>query len=163
MGVVVALVMFLAAALNADLMTGLQGYWRAEGTGEDSSAAGRWLNMVGGGSYGAGLFGSAFAFPGDGSQYAQRPVSDAACDFGAGDFSIQAWVLYNSTANEQVVIEKWTGRSGPGWTFTKLATGKYRFHLTTDLLSRYQHSHNNHRRMAPVVCQTPGTDTRHFL
>ena len=47
-------------------------------------------------------------------------MSDAAFNFGASDFTVQIWVRFNSTSGEQVLIEKWDGAGGPGWTLTKV-------------------------------------------
>src|SRR5262249_34008853 len=61
------------------------------------------------------------------SQFAQRPVSDSAFNFGAGDFTIQVWANFYDSSGEQVLIEKFTGSSGPGWTLTKLSSNQLQF------------------------------------
>jgi len=71
--------------------------------------------------------GQALNFTGDLSQYAERTVNDQAFNFGSSDFTIQAWVNYNTIASEQVLVEKFYGSSGPGWTLTKLNADRYRF------------------------------------
>lgn len=120
-----------ASFAQGDIVHGLQGYWRFDGSGLEASGGARDLTLVGNPGFPAGLIGSAMALDGSGSTYAVRPVNDAEFQLAARDFTIQAWVRYNSLAGEQVVVEKWTGMSGPGWTFTKLASHQYRFHLST--------------------------------
>jgi hypothetical protein len=55
-------------------------------------------------------------------------------DFGTGDFSIELWVKYASLSGEQVLIEKWNGTDGPGWTFTKMSYNDFRFGTSSDYL-----------------------------
>jgi hypothetical protein len=112
-----------------DLSTNLEGYWEFDGNGNDSSGNGRDLNLVGSPGFTTGLFGMALNLTGDANTYAERPVSDTAFGFGAGDFTIQIWVNFTSTDNEQVLIEKFTGGGGPGWTFTKLSTQVLQFYF----------------------------------
>jgi VCBS repeat-containing protein len=104
----------------AALAAGLIGYWPFDGSGADRSGNARDLTLYGGVGFGDGLFGQALQMTGDNSQYAARPVDDAAFDFGGNDFTIQLWVNFNSTSGEQVLIEKFNGGEGPGWTVTKL-------------------------------------------
>jgi hypothetical protein len=61
--------------------------------------------------------------------YAARESDDDAFDFGSNDFAIQVWVNWNATAGEQVVIEKFSGSNGPGWTLTKLSGGEFQFYF----------------------------------
>src|SRR2546423_128560 len=75
----------------ADLSTNLEGYWEFDGNGNDSSGNGRDLNLVGSPGFTTGLIGLALNLTGDANTYAERPGSDAAFGFGAGDFTIQIW------------------------------------------------------------------------
>ena len=106
---------------RAGLQTGLEAYYHLDGNGVDSSGNGLDLTLVGSPSFGTGLFGQALALHDDGSQYAQRPGDDSVFNFGSSDFSLQAWVNFNTIdAREQTLIEKFSGESGPGWTISKV-------------------------------------------
>jgi hypothetical protein len=105
---------------RADLLIGLQGYWPFDGNGNDASGNGRNLNVAGTGGYAPGLVGQALNLPGDPFDYAIRPTSDAAFNFGSNDFTIQAWVNYYNVSGIQVLIEKFDGGGGPGWTLVKI-------------------------------------------
>ena len=124
------LVSFPIANVNADLVSGLQGYWQFENDGSDSSTAVRDLTVNTGTGFNTGLIGQAIDFTGkDQNNFASRAVDDSVFDIGSGDFSIQLWVNYQSTASEQILAEKWTGAGGPGWTLTKLNSNAFRFHF----------------------------------
>jgi hypothetical protein len=99
--------------------TGLIGYWPFDGNGDDL-VNGRTLTLMGGAGFAGGLFGQALDLHGNASQYATRPMDDAVFDFGANDFTVQAWMNYNNTGGEQIVVEKYITGGGPGWTLTKL-------------------------------------------
>ncbi|MCI0637166.1 MAG: LamG domain-containing protein [Actinobacteria bacterium] len=98
----------------------LVGAWPFEGDGSGK----RPVEIVGG-SFAAGLVGQALALTGSG--YAARPGDDAAFDFEADDFTIHLLVNFNSTAGEQVLIQKRDPDSGAGWVLTKLAEGPLLF------------------------------------
>jgi len=120
---VILLSITLAATLRATpvsdgLSTNLIGYWGFDGSGADASSQGNDLTIYGGAGYASGLFGQALNLHGDPNQYAARPVDDQVYDFGSSDFTVQAWVNYNSTAGTQTFVEKFTGPSGPGWTLS---------------------------------------------
>ncbi len=115
---------------QGDLVDGLQGYWNFDGNGSDSSGNNRDLTINGGAGFSTGLFGNAVDFTGrDGSKHAIRSQDDSVFDIGSADFTMQLWVNYASTANEQILAEKWTGAGGPGWTLTKLGDNRLRFHF----------------------------------
>ncbi|MBL7796049.1 MAG: hypothetical protein JNJ90_06040 [Saprospiraceae bacterium] len=94
-------------------------YWKMDGDGTDASGSGYDLSLAGGAGFAGGKFGSALDLPNDASKYATRPGDDNAFDFGGNDFTISLWVNFNSLTDEQVLIEKWDGCCGPGWTLTK--------------------------------------------
>jgi hypothetical protein len=123
------LVCFLFSIISKPLQaqTGLIGYWPFDGNGTDQSGNSRNLTLVGSPPFVTGLFGQAVSLDGTGNMYAQRPVDDSVFDFAARDFTVSVWVKFNTTANEQVLIEKFTGVAGPGWTLTKLTTQELRF------------------------------------
>jgi hypothetical protein len=102
---------------RADVTDGLLGYWPFDGHGGDQSGAGRHLDVYGAAPYSDGLFGQALDLQNNPNQYAQRPVNDAAFNFGAADFTVQAWVNYYRTfaIPEQTLVEKF---DGAGWTLT---------------------------------------------
>lgn len=102
------------------LSEGLLGYWPFDGTGEDATQGNRDLTVMGGAGFAVGLFGEALDLEGTVSEYAVRPTNDLVFDFGAGDFTVQVWVRYRSLAGEQVLVEEFSGASGPGWTLTRV-------------------------------------------
>jgi hypothetical protein len=113
------LLLALSSQANAELTDGLISYWPFDGNGSDASPFGRDLTLQGGVGFATGLFGESLDMHKNQNTYAQRLVDDAAYDFGSSDFTVQVWVNYYSTSTEQVLIEKFTGANGPGWTLTK--------------------------------------------
>jgi len=117
-----------ASFASASIVDGLQGYWQFNGDGSDSSGNSRDLTVTA--EYSGGLFGQAMNLGGSTSNYATRSSDDDAFDFGTSDFAIQTWVNWNTAAGEQVIIEKFYGQNGPGWTLTKLNSNQFQFYLT---------------------------------
>jgi hypothetical protein len=114
-----ALAMFLVQAGHAGILTGLIAYYPLNGNANDASGNGYNLTLFGSPSFVAGRFGEALSLDGTSNSYASRTVSDAAFDFGTGDFSVRAWVDFASRVpTEQTLIEKFSNDSGPGWTLT---------------------------------------------
>ncbi|MCX6902647.1 MAG: PKD domain-containing protein, partial [Verrucomicrobia bacterium] len=111
-----------------------QGYWQFDGDGNDGSGHNLALEMNGGLSFVQGLFAQALDLPRDNNKFAYRPVDDGILDFGASNFTIQVWVNYHSTGGEQVLIEKFQGQTGPGWTLTKLSGNEFRFHANPAII-----------------------------
>ena len=107
--------------------TDLLAYWTFDLDGQDAAAA-LDLRLEGGlGATVLGAFGHALAFSGDPNQFAVRPVNDPVFNFGAADFALSLWARWNTTAGEQVLIEKCEGVSfcnGGGWTLTKLSDNR---------------------------------------
>lgn len=101
-------------------------HWTLDGDGSDQSGGERPLEVVGAG-FASGVSGNALDLHNDGRQFAQRPVHDPELDLGAGDFTVQAWVNFNTTLREQTLVETFSGSTGPGWTLTKLATSQLEF------------------------------------
>jgi len=127
-GVIAAASLGIGAPAQAlSLASGLEAYWQFDGNGTDSSGQGRDVTLAASPTFGTGLFGQALSLPGSEALAPVRPVNDAVFNFAAGDFTIQAWLNFSSTAGEQVLIEKFTGGSGPGWTFTKLSDQRILF------------------------------------
>ena len=130
--VLAALLLTSASSLQAGLELNLQAHYTFDDQdGRDYSGNSLELDLVGGISFEPGLIGYALAPNGDNSKYATRPGNDASLNFGPGDFTIQAWVNFNSLTGEQVLLEKFSGNSGPGWTLVKLASNKLVF--STDI------------------------------
>jgi hypothetical protein len=129
LGIVATLLFFgnAASLTRADFFDRLQVYYPFDGGGADLSGNGRDVGLFGGVGFAGGLYGEALDLPHNNNEFARRPSSDSVLNFGSGNFTIQAWVNYDSTANEQVLIEKFAGASGPGWTLTKLSNNAYRF------------------------------------
>jgi len=122
---VVALLVFVSFA-SAALVDGLQGYWQFNGDGSDSSGNSNDLTVTA--KYSGGLLGQAMNLGGSTSTYATRSSDDDAFDFGSSDFAIQVWINWNTTAGEQVIIEKFSGQNGPGWTLTKVNESTIQFY-----------------------------------
>jgi len=119
---------------HAGLSDRLQGYWKFDGNGNDSSGYGRDLSVFGA-SYGSGIIGQALVMTGSGTTYAQRPVSDGLFDFSSGVFTIQAWVNYHALpAVPQVLLEKFSRQTGPGWTLNRLEDNRYQFYWNSNSL-----------------------------
>ncbi|MEZ6035747.1 MAG: LamG-like jellyroll fold domain-containing protein [Planctomycetaceae bacterium] len=107
------------------LPSGLIGYWPFDDTAQDYSPNGNDLNIVdqnsGAPDFATGIRGSALDLAGIGTTsggVAVRPVDDNVYDFGAGDFTVQAWINLSNLAGEQAIIEKFVGPGGNGWTLT---------------------------------------------
>ena len=108
----------LTPAPSSSVLSGLIAYYPLDGNANDISGNGYNLALSGNPPFVSGRFGEALSLDGTGNQYAARPVSDAAFDFSANDFTVQVWVNFNNHSSEQTLIEKWTGCCGPGWTLT---------------------------------------------
>lgn len=98
-----------------------------DGSGEDGSAGGRNLKLIGDIGFVAGRSGQALNLRGDGTQFAVRPNDDAIYNFGTNDFTASVCVNFNQTHGEQTLIEKFSGAAGPGWTLTKLDNNALQF------------------------------------
>src|SRR6185295_12034576 len=98
---------------------GLEGYWRFENNGLDSSNAGRDLSLVGGAGFSTGLLGNALDLHRNNAQSATRPTSDASFNFGGGAFTVQVWANFTSSVatngQSETLIEKFFSSNGPGW------------------------------------------------
>ena len=122
-----------ALAHQACAQQDLVAYWRFDGDGEDDNGDFP-LDFNEPVRFDDGLLGQAIAFDEGGQDETgsvARPVDDADFNFGDSDYTIQAWVNYDTVAGEQVLIEKFTGSGGPGWTLTKLANGEFHFFVGT--------------------------------
>lgn len=117
---------FAAMIISEPPRNGLEAYWKFDGNGHDASGNMLHVNLIGTASLTDGLFGSSLGMDSTGNGYAARPISDPQLNWGISDFTIQAWIYFDSTAGEQSVIEKWQGGTGPSWTLVKLANHSFR-------------------------------------
>jgi len=113
------------ARFSTSLAPGLVGYWPFDGDGSDQSGAARDLSITGGAGFAPGLLGQALDLHANNAQFAVRPGDDDAFDFGAGDFTLQCWVNLNSTNDLQLLMEKFSGQSGPGFTLYYTGAGSW--------------------------------------
>ena len=119
-----SLLVFLCPQISqAGILTGLVAYYPFDGNANDASGHGYDLALAGNAGFASGQFGQALSLDGTGNQYASRPISDAAFNFGSGDFTIQGWADFATVGAPEILIEKFTGGSGPGWTLYALSGG----------------------------------------
>ena len=117
-----------AAPASGSLMSNLEAYYAFDlQNGDDGSGNALNVTLFGGVAFEPGLMGYALAPNGNNAQYAARTIDDPSLNFGTGDFTLQAWVKYNTTVGEQILLEKFSGATGPGWTFTKLSDNRFAF------------------------------------
>jgi parallel beta-helix repeat protein len=103
-------------------------YWRFEensGTFVSDSTGSFNGTLMNGVSWSEGIVGNALLFDGV-DDYADFG-SPSQFNFGANDFTIELWTKYNSLSGDQVMIEKYQGEAGPGWSFSKLSSNAFRF------------------------------------
>ena len=110
---------------------GLTGWWPGDGS-TDEIVGGRDAVFHGDATTGSGMVAQAFILDGDGD-FVDVP-DDPALNVGADDFTVDLWVYFNSTAGEQVLVEKYIedfSATPPGWTLTKLEDNKVVFENPT--------------------------------
>ena len=107
---------------------GLIAWWPGNGSAQDI-VGGHDALLRGDASFGPGLVDQAFVLDGNGDFV---EVNDPIFNFGTNDFTVGLWANFNTTAGEQVLIEKYIEALGDagrtGWTFTKLADNRIRLH-----------------------------------
>lgn len=97
------------------------GWWPGDGNTNDI-IGGRNALLHDNATTGPGFVGGAFLLDGAGD-FVEVP-HDPALNVGTGDFTVDFWVNFNSTAGEQVLVEKFVEMFtifSTGWTFTKVA------------------------------------------
>jgi len=104
----------------------LTGWWPADGASADIWG-GHNATLPNGGTYTAGEVGQAFQL--NGSNQFVNVAANPALNVGTGDFTVDLWVNFTSTTNEQVMAEKWVQGTG-GWTLTKRSDNSVQFALT---------------------------------
>ena len=103
--------------------SGMTGWWPGDGNTDDI-VGGRNAVLHDNATTGAGFVGQAFVLDGAGD-FVDVP-HDPALNVGTGDFTVDLWVLFNTTEGEQILVEKWIQRfdtspeASEGWLFTKL-------------------------------------------
>ncbi|CAN5522130.1 hypothetical protein BH10ACI3_BH10ACI3_18250 [soil metagenome] len=103
-----------------------------DGDTSDSSGNGNNGMLQSGAGFAVGRVGQGFSFDGI-DDFVSSP-SSASSNFGTGAFSIETWVNFNSTANEQVLVEKFIetlNANSTGYSLTKLSDNRIRFVFTT--------------------------------
>lgn len=126
--VLLVAVLLIPTNLHAAIFSGLEAYYSFDALdGSDSSGNNLHLSLFGGIGFEPGLFGNALAPNGNNSKYAARTQNDTSLNFGTGDFTIQTWVNFNNLNGEQVIAEKFTGSTGPGWSLFKLTGSTFGF------------------------------------
>ena len=108
-----------AAAFNCD-----------DGSGDtlrDTSNNGRAMKLKGGLGFAEGREGKALNFKDSGKMFAQREKDDTILNFADRDFTIELYANFRAFVHEQVLLEKFSGKAGPGWTLTVLDKAKLHF------------------------------------
>lgn len=106
---------------------GLLNWWPGNGNAVDV-VGGNEGSLMGGAGFTLGLSGQAFSLNGTDS-YVSVPDRPN-LNFGDQDFSVAAWVKFNTLDNEQVIIEKYIETMmlpSYGWTLTKIADNRIVF------------------------------------
>jgi hypothetical protein len=122
----------LLCAQGRCLPTGVVAYWPLDGNGRDV-LGGRDLTLVGA-AFEPGVVGQALSLDGTATRTAQRPTSDALFDLQSPAFTLSLWVYFNAFSTEQVLIEKFSGSTGPGWTLTRVSATDIRFGTSSGAL-----------------------------
>jgi len=111
---------------QAELSDGLIAYWPFDVDGSDASGNGHDASLMGDAVIDVGLVNNGLDLPtnmpgGGGALNGwAEAANDSVFDLD-GDFTLQAWVYYDSEqggVNESVLIEHFSDAGGPGWTLT---------------------------------------------
>lgn len=101
----------------------MTGWWPGDGNTDDIVGdPPRNAVLHGNATTGLSLIADGFILDGDGD-FVEVP-HDPELNVGAGDFTVDLWVNFNSTAGEQILAEKYVedfSGNAPGWSFAKLA------------------------------------------
>ena len=111
-------------------------YWTMDDDSGEDETGDYPLTYIGNYEIVDGVMGNAVRFVEGGADLADgsavRPNDDEPLDL-LDDFTLQAWVNWNSLDGEQVIMEKFTGAGGPGWTLTKLGDNSILFFAGADI------------------------------
>jgi hypothetical protein len=105
----------------------MTGWWPGDGNTDDL-VGGRNAVLRDHATTGPGFVNEGFILDGAGD-FVEVP-HDPALNVGTGDFTVDFWVYFNTTAGEQVLVEKYVenfGPAPPGWFLTKLPDNSLRF------------------------------------
>ena len=100
-----------------------------EGSGDTltDTSNGRPMKLYGGLGFSAGKSGKALNFRDSAKLFARRESDDPILNFAGRDFRIELDCNFRMFAHEQVLLEKFSGKAGPGWTLTVLDKTKLHF------------------------------------
>jgi hypothetical protein len=99
----------------------MTGWWPGDGNTDDI-VGGRNAVLLDNAATGPGFVGDAFLLDGAGDFV--EVSNNPALEVGSGDFTVDFWVLFNTTAGEQILVEKYVedfSGNAPGWSFAKLS------------------------------------------
>jgi uncharacterized repeat protein (TIGR01451 family) len=105
----------------------MTGWWPGDGNTDDI-VGGRNAVLHDNATTGPGFVDDRFLLDGAGD-FVEVP-HDLALNVGTGDFTVDLWVNFNTTAGEQVLVEKYVENfslTPPGWFLTKLGDNSLRF------------------------------------
>ena len=112
---------------------GLTDWWTGDGTLADR-VGGLDATSRGGAGFGRGMVRAAFELDGI-NDYLEVGDADG-LDVGSSDFTVTAWVRFDTVAGEQVIVEKWLqgneSFASEGWTLTKLDDHSIRLAVSGD-------------------------------
>jgi hypothetical protein len=109
--------------------SGLLGYWPFNGNANDTSGNGNDLSLSGGATFSAGgQFGQALSLDGVEGSYVQATSNNTAFDFGSGDFTVQVWANFRQSPGVDVLAEKFTSETGPGWSLYTAGSNDVQFY-----------------------------------
>ncbi|MBL9175133.1 MAG: hypothetical protein JNL10_16460, partial [Verrucomicrobiales bacterium] len=121
-----SVVRFTPSSPIPETPAGVLGWWPGDGSVLDV-VGGNNGALRGGASAGPGLNQQAFAL--NGTSAFVEITNAAALNVGAGDFTVSAWVRFDSLAGEQVLVEKWVESSRSGWSLAKSGDQRWRLVL----------------------------------
>jgi len=132
---VVALVLSLglmpAASVGASPGPGIVGLWHLDGNANDSSGNGNDGTLMGGATYGTGMFGQAVSLDGS-DDYVSVPDSTSLDITSA--ITVEGWIKLASFSQPSTVAAKWKDISGAnlrGYLLTVATDGTPRFYIST--------------------------------
>jgi hypothetical protein len=110
---------------------GMTNWWPGDGNSFDivGGLDGEFIDDA---TTGPGVVDEAFTLDGDADFI--NVADDSALDLGTDDFTVDLWVNFDDTSDEQVLVEKWVQGDGfvDGWTLTKLGDNVLRLAFEVD-------------------------------
>lgn len=102
---------------------GVLGWWPADVSVSDV-VSGNNGALRGGATLASGLIQQSFAL--NGTNAYVEITNATALNFSSNNFTVSAWVNFNTTSGEQVLLEKWTQSTSTGWSLVKRADQRLR-------------------------------------